>query len=140
LKENYYIKYIKIIDKGEKNKMKEVKEGKSMIKELKSVSVFDISVRVSIISLILTFLAGILYYIVGYSTVYQISTYIISLNPETATFVTSIASSITQMGAIYLILVWPVMSFVGSFVVTALGVMLYNLLASKIGGIKVELV
>ena len=120
--------------------MKEVKEGKSMIKELKSVSVFDISVRVSIISLILTFLAGILYYIVGYSTVYQISTYIISLNPETATFVTSIASSITQMGAIYLILVWPVMSFVGSFVVTALGVMLYNLLASKIGGIKVELV
>lgn len=119
--------------------MKEVKEVESIVKEVKSVPVFDISWMVSIISLILTFLAGILYYIVGYSTIYQISTYVISLNPETAALVTSIASSITHMGAIYLILVWPIMTFIGTFIVTALGALLYNYLASKIGGIKIEL-
>lgn len=136
LNENYYIKDI---IKGDKLKMKEVKEVKSIIKEVKSLPVLDISVIVSIISLILTFAAGILYSIVGYSTIYQISTYIISLNPETATVVNSIASSITHMGVIYLLLVWPIMSFIGAFVVTAIVVLLYNFLASKIGGIKIEI-
>jgi hypothetical protein len=119
--------------------MEEVKEMKSATKTIKSLPVFDISLIVSVIALILSFIAGILYFIIGYSTIYQISTYIISLNPETATVVNSIAGSITAMGALYLIIVWPIMAFIGTFIATAIAVLLYNYLAPRIGGIKLEL-
>ncbi len=119
--------------------MEEVKKTKSMIKEVKSLPVFDISLIVSVIALILSFIAGIIWFIVGYATIYQISTIIISLNPETAAVVNSIAASITGMGALYLIIVWPIMTFIGTFIVTAIAVLLYNYLAPRMGGIKLEL-
>lgn len=119
--------------------VKEVIEEKSVIKTVKSLPVFDVSLIVSVIALILSFIAGILYSIIGWSTIHQISTYIISLNPQTATVVNSIAGSITTMGALYLVIVWPIMTFIGTFIVTAIAVLLYNYLAPIIGGIKLEL-
>jgi hypothetical protein len=119
--------------------MEEAKEMKSMIKEVKSLPVFDISLIVSVIALILSFIAGVIWFIVGYATIYQISTIIISLNNNTTAIVNSVASSITAMGALYLIIVWPIMTFIGTFIVTAIAVLLYNYLAPRIGGIKLEL-
>ncbi len=119
--------------------MEKAKEAKSMIKTVKSLPVVDVSLIVSVIALILSFIAGIIYFIIGYATIYQISTYIITLNPETATVVNSIAASITGMGALYLIIVWPIMTFIGTFIATAIAVLLYNYLAPRIGGIKLEL-
>lgn len=119
--------------------IKEVIEEKSVIKTVKSLPVFDVSLIISVIALILSFIAGILYFIIGWSTIHQISTYIISLNPQTATVVNSVAGSITAMGALYLIIVWPITIFIGTFIVTAIAILLYNYLAPRIGGIKLEL-
>ncbi len=119
--------------------MEEVKEAKSMIKTVRSLPVFDISLIVSVIALILAFIAGILWFIIGWSAIYTISTYIISLEPQTADVVNSIAASITGMGALYLIIVWPIMTFIATFIATAIAVLLYNYLAPRIGGIKLEL-
>ncbi len=119
--------------------IKEVIEEKSVIKTVKSLPVFDVSLIISVIALILSFIAGILYFVIGWSTIHQISTYIISLNPQTATVVNSVAGSITAMGALYLIIVWPITIFIGTFIVTAIAILLYNYLAPRIGGIKLEL-
>lgn len=119
--------------------VKEAIEEKSVIKTVKSLPVLDISLIVSVIALILSFIAGILYFIIGWSTIHQISTYIISLNPQTAAVVNSVAGSITAMGALYLIIIWPITVFIGTFIVSAIAVLLYNYLAPMIGGIKLEL-
>jgi hypothetical protein len=119
--------------------MEEVKEATSMVKKIKSIPVVDVSLIVSVIALILAFIGGIIWFIVGYEALYDIVTLIISLNPETAAVVNSIAASIAGMGALYLIIVWPIMAFIGTFVATAIVVLLYNYLAPKIGYIKLEL-
>ena len=119
--------------------VKEAIEEKSVIKTVKSLPVLDVSLIVSVIALILSFIAGILYFIIGWSTIHQISTYIISLNPQTAAVVNSVAGSITAMGALYLIIIWPITVFIGTFIVSAIAVLLYNYLAPMIGGIKLEL-
>ena len=123
----------------EVKEMEEVKETKTMIKTVKSLPVFDISLIVSVVALILAFIAGVIWFIIGYSTIYTISTYIISLNSNTTAVVNSVAGSITAMGALYLIIVWPIMTFIATFIVTAIAVLLYNYLAPRIGGIKLEL-
>lgn len=76
-----------------------------MIKTVKSLPVFDISLIVSVIALILAFIDGVIWFIVGYATIYQISTIIITLNNNTTAVVDSVASSITSMGALYLIII-----------------------------------
>ena len=119
--------------------VKEAIEEKSVIKTVKSLPVLDVSLIVSVIALILSFIAGILYFIIGWSTIHQISTYIISLNPQTAAVVNSVAGSITAMGALYLIIIWPITAFIGTFIISAIAVLLYNYLAPMIGGIKLEL-
>ena len=119
--------------------MDEVKKVEPMVKVVKALPVVDISLIMSVIALILAFIAGIIWFIAGYATIYQISTYIISLNPQSAAVVNSVAGSITAMGAIYFIIVWPIMVFIGTFIVTAIAVLLYNYLAPKIGGIKLVL-
>jgi hypothetical protein len=119
--------------------MEEEKKVESVIKEVESIPVVDVSLIVSVISLILSFVAGIIWFIVGYSTLYNIVSLVISLNPDTATVVNSIAASITGMGALYLIIVWPIAAFIGTFILTAIVVLLYNLLAPKVGYIKLQL-
>jgi len=118
--------------------MEEVKTT-SVMKKVKSVPVVDVSLIVSVIALILAFIAGIIWFIIGWSTIYQISTIIISLEPQTADVVNSIAASITGMGALYLIIVWPILTFIGTFIITAIAILLYNYLAPRIGYIKLEL-
>lgn len=119
--------------------MEEVKETKAMIKEVKSLPVVAVSLIVSVITLILAFIFGVIWFIIGYSAIYQLSTLIISLNNETATIVNSVAGSITAMGALYLIIIWPIEAFIGAFILTAIIALLYNFLAPRIGGIKLEL-
>lgn len=116
-----------------------MEEVKTVIKEVKSIPVIDVSLIVSVISLILSFVVGIIYFIVGYNTLYTISNYIIALHPQTAEIVNSAAASITGMGFVYLILIWPVMAFFLTFIGTAIVILLYNFLAPKIGGIRLEL-
>lgn len=118
--------------------MVETKAG-PVIKEVKSLPVLSISLIVSVIFLILSFIMGIIWFIVGYAAIYNLSTYIISLNNETIAIVNSVAGSITAMGALYLIIIWPIVVFVGMFIITAIVVLLYNVLAPRIGGIKLEL-
>ncbi len=118
--------------------MEEIKEA-SVIKEVKSLPIFDVSLIVSVIALILTFIAGIIWFLIGWATISQISTLIISLNNNTTAVVNSVAGSITAMGALYLIIVWPIMTFIATFIITAIIALLYNFLAPRIGGIKLEL-
>ena len=114
-------------------------EVETVIKEVKSIPVIDVSLIVSVISLILSFVVGIIYFIVGYNTLYTVSNYIIALHPQTAEIVNSVAASITGMGFVYLILIWPVMAFFLTFIGTAIVILLYNFLAPRIGGIRLEL-
>lgn len=76
---------------------------------------------------------------IGYSAIYQLSTLIINMNNETAAIVNSVAGSITAMGALYLIIIWPIEALIGTFILTAIVALLYNFLAPIIGGIKLEL-
>lgn len=118
--------------------MEETKQN-PVIKEIKSIPVMAVSLIVSVISLILTFVLGVIWFIIGYEALYDLTTFIISLNNETAAVVNSVAGSITAMGALYLIIIWPITAFIFTFIVTAIIVLLYNVLAPKIGGIQLEL-
>jgi Transmembrane domain of unknown function (DUF3566) len=109
------------------------------VKEIESLPVVAFALIISVIVLILTFLAGIIWFIVGYSALYSLSTTIIALNNNTTAVVNSVAGSITAMGALYLIIVWPIMAFIGSFIGAAIAALLYNALAPRIGGIKLQL-
>lgn len=108
-------------------------------KEVKSLPVFAVSLIVSVISLILSFIFGVIWFIIGYSAIYQLSTLIINMNNETAAIVNSVAGSITAMGALYLIIIWPIEALIGTFILTAIVALLYKFLAPIIGGIKLEL-
>jgi hypothetical protein len=125
-------KYFKIKYNGEVRKMGDVKE-------VESLPVVAFYLIISVISLILTFLAGIIWFIIGYSALYSLTTTIIALNNNTTAVVNSVASSITAMGALYLIIVWPIMAFIGTFIGAAIIALLYNVLAPRIGGIKLQL-
>lgn len=109
------------------------------IKKIKSIPVFDFSVIIAVISAILSFIMGIIYFIAGYAALYNLSTFIISLNNNTTAVVNSVASSITAMGALYLIIIWPIMTFILTFIGAAIVALLYNFLAPKVGAIKLEL-
>ncbi|SCG84938.1 DUF3566 domain-containing protein [Methanobacterium congolense] len=109
------------------------------IKKIKSIPVFDFSVIISVISAILSFIMGIIYFIAGYAALYNLSTFIISLNNNTTAVVNSVASSITAMGALYLIIIWPIMTFILTFIGAAIVALLYNFLAPRVGAIKLEL-
>jgi hypothetical protein len=110
-----------------------------VVKEVKSLPVLAVSLIISVIFLILSFIFGVIWFIIGYSALYQLSTIIISLNNETAAIVNSVAGSISAMGALYLIIIWPIEAFIGTFIITAIFALLYNFLAPRIGGIKLEL-
>ena len=109
------------------------------VKEVESLPVVSFALIISVIALILTFLAGIIWYIIGYATLYSLTTVIISLNNNTTAVVNSVASSISAMGALYLIIVWPIMAFIGTFIGAAIAAILYNVLAPRVGGIKLAL-
>lgn len=109
------------------------------MKEVKSLPVVAFSLIISVISLILTFIAGIIWFIIGYSALLSLSSFIISLNNNTTAVVNSVAGSISAMGALYLIIVWPIMAFIGTFILAAIIALLYNALAPRVGGIKLEI-
>jgi hypothetical protein len=43
------------------------------------------------------------------------------------------------MGALYLIIIWPIMAFILTFIGAAIVAIIYNFLAPRIGGIKLQL-
>jgi len=108
-------------------------------KEVESLPVVAFAFIISVVSLILTFIAGIIWFIVGYSALYSLSTTIIALNNNTTAVVNSVAGSITAMGALYLIIIWPIMAFILTFIGAAIVAIIYNFLAPRIGGIKLQL-
>jgi hypothetical protein len=109
------------------------------VKEVESLPVVAFAFIISVVSLILTFIAGIIWFIVGYSALYSLSTTIIALNNNTTAVVNSVAGSITAMGALYLIIIWPIMAFILTFIGAAIVAIIYNFLAPRIGGIKLQL-
>ena len=109
------------------------------VKEIKSLPVVAFSLIIAVISLILTFIAGIIWFIIGYQALYSLSTTIIALNNNTTAVVNSVAGSITAMGALYLIIIWPIMAFIMTFIGAAIVALLYNVLVPRIGGIKLEI-
>ena len=119
--------------------IKEVHEKMGAVKEVESLPVVSFAWIISVITLILTFLAGIIWFIIGYEALHSLSTTIITLNNNTTAVVNSVAGSITAMGALYLIIVWPIMAFIGSFILAAIIALLYNALAPRVGGIKLQL-
>ena len=64
------------------------------VKKLKSLPVFEFSLIIAVIWALISFILGIIYFIVGYAAVHQASTFIISLNNNTTAVVNSVASSI----------------------------------------------
>jgi Transmembrane domain of unknown function (DUF3566) len=122
--------------------MEDVKEAYAEmgdVKEVESLPVVSFALIISVIALILTFLAGIIWFIVGYAALYNLTTVIIHLNTNSTAVVNSVAGSITAMGALYLIIVWPIMAFIGTFIGAAIAAILYNVLAPRVGGIKLQL-
>jgi Transmembrane domain of unknown function (DUF3566) len=120
--------------------MEDVKEAEmGNVKEVESLPVVSFALIISVIALILTFLAGIIWFIVGYAALYSLTTVIIHLNTNSTAVVNSVAGSITAMGALYLIIVWPIMAFIGTFIGAAIAAILYNVLAPRVGGIKLQL-
>ena len=109
------------------------------VKEVKALPVISFALVISVISLILTFIAGIIWFFIGYAALLDLSSFIISLNNNTTDVVNSVAGSVSAMGAIYLIIIWPIMAFVGTFIGAMIVALLYNFLAPRIGGIKLEL-
>ena len=109
------------------------------VKEVESLPVVAFAFIISVVSLILTFIAGIIWFIVGYSALYSLSTTIIALNNNTTAVVNSVAGSITAMGALYLIIIWPILAFILTFIGAAIVAIIYNFLAPRIGGIKLQL-
>jgi len=109
------------------------------VKEVESLPVVAFAFIISVVSLILTFIAGIIWFIVGYSALHSLSTTIIALNNNTTAVVNSVAGSVTAMGALYLIIIWPIMAFIGTFILAAIVAILYNVLAPRVGGVKLQL-
>jgi hypothetical protein len=119
--------------------VKEVGEKMGAVKEVESLPVVAFALIISVITLILTFLAGIIWFIVGYAALHSLTAVIIHLNTNSTAVVNSVAGSITAMGALYLIIVWPIMAFIGTFILAAIVAVLYNVLAPRVGGIKLQL-
>ncbi|MDO9626050.1 MAG: hypothetical protein Q7I96_00310 [Methanobacteriaceae archaeon] len=87
----------------------------------------------------MSFIAGIIYFIVGYAALYSVSTYLIALDSNTTAVVNSVSGSIASMGALYLIVIWPITAFIMTFIGAAIVALLYNALAPHVGGIKLEI-
>jgi hypothetical protein len=109
------------------------------VKVISKIPVVPVALIVSVISLILAFLAGIIYSIVGYATLISIGNTIIAFNNNTTNIVSSVVGSISANGAIFLIIVYPIMVFIGMFIATAIAAIIYNALAPRMGGIQLEL-
>ncbi|MDO8869571.1 MAG: DUF3566 domain-containing protein [Methanobacteriaceae archaeon] len=109
------------------------------VKVVKALPVMSFASIISVISLILSFIAGIIYFIVGYAALYSVSTYLIALDSNTTAVVNSVSGSIASMGALYLIVIWPITAFIMTFIGAAIVALLYNALAPHVGGIKLEI-
>ncbi len=89
------------------------------IKEIKSVPIIPFAMIIAVIAIIITFLVGILN---------------ILLLLARGMAMTGLTKTI-----IPLIVIYPLSTFVSGFLICAIGALIYNRLAPRIGGIKLEL-
>ena len=98
------------------------------IKEIKSVPVVPFALITGAVLAVITLIMGII------MTIFTAS--ILAMVPADAI---SAAGFSGAFSAVFFIIVWPIMSFIGGFIMYAIIALIYNLLAPKIGGIKLEL-
>jgi hypothetical protein len=105
----------------------------SDIKEIKGIPVISFALIFAIVLAITMFVVGIVMVLLRYP-MYTMMHYlnVTPINGFHPVFVGSIFP-------VYFIVVMPIMVFIFGFLVTALATIIYNFIAPKIGGIKLEL-
>lgn len=98
------------------------------VKEIKSIPVVPFALMIAAIAAVITFIIGIL------ATIFAVP--FLAMVPTEATGGVALGGA---MMAVVFIIVWPIMAFIGGFIMYAIIALIYNLLASRIGGIKLEL-
>ncbi|AXV37793.1 MAG: hypothetical protein KO217_04895 [Methanobacteriaceae archaeon] len=98
------------------------------IKEIKSVPVVSFALITGAVLAVITLIMGVI------MTIFTAS--ILAMIPaDTA----NVAGFSGAFSAVFFIIVWPIMAFIGGFIMYAIVALVYNLLAPRIGGIKLEL-
>ncbi|MGC9517334.1 MAG: hypothetical protein ACP5C3_06535 [Methanomicrobiales archaeon] len=98
------------------------------IKEIRSVPVVPFALISGAVLAVLTFIWGVI------MTIFFAS--ILAMIP--ADTLNGVAFG-GAMSAIVFLIVWPILAFIGGFIMYAIVALIYNLLAPRIGGIKLEL-
>lgn len=95
------------------------------IKEIKSIPVVSFALIVALVLAVLMFIIGIFMSLLGISMFSMMQ-----------------GSGFMRFGAayaIYMIVIMPIITFIIGFIVSAVAAIIYNVLAPRIGGIKLEL-
>lgn len=104
------------------------------IKEIKGIPVISFALIIAIVLAITMLLIGIIMALLGTSmySMMPALTVIPMMDDFNHMFVGG-------MSVLYFIIVMPIMVFICGFLITALATIIYNLIAPRIGGIKLEL-
>ncbi len=100
------------------------------MKEIKSIPVVSFALIIALILAIIMFIIGILIVIFGLSMFSMMSAFMM----YGANFM-----NFGAITALYWIVIMPLMMFICGFLIAALAAIIYNVLAPRIGGIKLEL-
>jgi len=101
------------------------------IKEIKSIPVWSFALIVALVLAITMFIFSIVMSILGSS--------MFSMMPFFNEMPMMNFNNYSVMGALYYIVMMPIMMFICSFLIAALAALIYNLLAPRVGGIKLGL-
>lgn len=110
-----------------------IKLGLVEMEEVRSIPVISVSLMISIIYTILTFLVML---VVAPTVV--LSLQFSALISATTTAGLEVFSAMGIIGIIIMVIGIPIMVLIGSFIFTALSTILYNILAPKIGGLRLK--
>lgn len=103
------------------------------LKEIKAIPVWSFALIVALVLAITMFVVGIIMSILGVS--------MFSMMPffNTMPMMDKFSHMYAGMAALYFILIMPLMMFICGLLIAALAAFIYNLLAPRIGGIKLNL-
>ena len=103
-------------------------------KEIRSIPVVSFALITALVTAIVTLIIGIIEAIIGTAILGTI----VSVLPQNATAAASTIEAFSSAAALYLIVVWPILAFIGTFIGLAVAAIIYNFLAPRIGGIKLK--
>jgi hypothetical protein len=104
------------------------------IKEIKGIPVISFSLISAIVLAITMLVVGIIMALLRFPMYTTVPSY--NVMPMMGNFNNAFVGG---MSAVYFIIVMPIMVFICGFLIIALATIIYNLLAPRIGGIKLEL-